>query len=84
MGSGAKAAVAICILLLIAALVGGGVWFYFLMKQRNFEFNRLMRDFQTRNKMGKGDEANMTGFDNVAYVNNSEESAIHNDILDSA
>ena len=34
--------------------------------------------------MGKGDEANMTGFDNVAYVNNSEESRIHNDILDSA
>ena len=32
----------------------------------------------------KSDEANMTGFDNVAYVNNSEESTIHNDILDSA
>ena len=84
MSSGAKAAVVICMLLLIAALIGGGVWFYFFMKQRNFEFNRLMSDFQRRNKMGKGDEANMTGFDNVAYVNNSEESTVHNDILDSA
>ena len=84
MSTGAKAAVVICMLLLVAALIGGGLWFYFFMKQRNFEFNRLLSDYQRRNKMGKGDEANMTGFDNVAYVNNSEESRIHSDILDSA
>ena len=72
-------------LLLIAALVGGGVWFYLFMKQRNFEFQKLWNDYQGRSKLGKNDASNNpSGFDNVAYVNNSEESRIHNDILDSA
>ena len=85
LSSGAKAAVAICMLLLIAALVGGGIWFYLFMKQRNFEFQKLWNDYQGRSKLGKNDSSNnASGFDNVAYINNSEESRIHNDILDSA
>ena len=71
-------------LLLIAALVGGCVWFYFFMKQRNFEFNKLWNDFQVRSKVAKTNATTPSGFDNVAYVNNSEDSRIHNDILDSA
>ena len=84
LSSGAKAAVAICILLMIAALVGGCIWFYFFMKQRNFEFNKLWNDFQVRSKLAKTNATTPSGFDNVAYVNNSEDSRIHNDILDSA
>ena len=54
------------------------------MKQRNFEFNKLWNEYQVRAKLGKTNASTPSGFDNVAYVNNSEDSRIHNDILDSA
>ena len=87
LSSGATAAIVICMLLLCAALICGGVWFYFVMKKRNFEFNKLWQDYQGRknfSKLGNGNSKNNSGFDNVAYVTNPEGSQIHNDILDSA
>ena len=69
--------------MLIAALVGAGVWFYLFMKQRNFEFNKLWNDYQGRSKLGRTDTKKNPGFDNVAYANNSAgDDRIHNDILD--
>ena len=86
LSAGATAAVVIFVLLLIIAALVGGVCY---MKGKNVEFNRLLSEYQakTRSKFRKSGnpELNNPGFDNVAYVNksNEEESQIHNNILDS-
>ena len=86
LSAGATAAIVIFVLLLIIAALVGGVCY---MKGKNVEFNRLLSEYQakTRSKFRKsGNSApSNPGFDNVAYVNksNEEESQIHNNILDS-
>ena len=86
LSAGATAAIVIFVLLLIIAALVGGICY---MKGKNVEFNRLLSEYQakTRSKFRKSGNAapNNPGFDNVAYVNksNEEESQIHNNILDS-